>query len=368
MPILLVQCDLFNFGGGKSSPPPEPKPIHKISIPYNWNGDLLVYAHGFVEPRDDLAIPHDTIDGVALSSLVEKNGLAYATTSYPHTGLNGPEAVADLDSLVSQFENANGQPNHIYLAGVSEGGFITTMAIEQHPQIYDAGIAACGPIGNFEKQLNYFGNFHVLFHYFFPDVQIGSPIGVSDQTIEQWESGDLQDEIKSLIESHPDKARTLLKVANVPVKDLQDIEEVKTAILGILRHNVLSTNDAIRRLGGEPFQNTPFDNSSIKYTGTGSSSEDSKLNQNVERFQADPDLLAVINTNFHTTGQLSRPLIAPYTIYDPIVPEWQDSIYKSKADPRNLFKEVPMDKFGHCKFTTQELTDILKNLITGKGS
>lgn len=380
--VLLIQCKDNAFNAGTDSVGVvidkvpgsagntialSAEPIHGINIPGNWNGDLLVYAHGYVDPQKDIAIPSDSIEGVPVSSLIENFGMAYATTSYPHTGLNGTEAVADLINLVSEFVNSNGQPNHIYLAGVSEGGLVTAMAIEKHPEIFNAGIAACGPIGDFGKQLNYFGDFHVLFNYFFPEVQIGSPIGIKDQIIRKWQMGHLQKKVKRMINLKPDKALTLLKVAGIPIKDPKNMEEVETAILGILRYNVLATNDAIERLGGEPFENTPFDNSSRVYTGTGSSLEDVKLNRKVERFKADSGLLAVIDSDFSTTGKLLRPLITPHTIYDPIVPFWHEAIYQSKVNQQNsspLYQNVPLDKFGHCNFSIQEITNIL-NLVTG---
>ena len=64
------------------------------------------------------------------------------------------------------------------MTGVSEGGLITALAIEQRPDVFDGGLSTCGPIGDFSQQINYFGDFRVLFDYFFPGVMPGSPISI----------------------------------------------------------------------------------------------------------------------------------------------------------------------------------------------
>ena len=88
------------------------------------------------------------------------------------------------------------QPDAIVLAGVSEGGLITVLTVEQNPGIFNAAIATCCPIGDFYKQLRYYGDAHVLFKYFFGpsfnDISIGSPKGVSKNTMLAWEDGSLK--------------------------------------------------------------------------------------------------------------------------------------------------------------------------------
>jgi len=60
--------------------------------------------------------------------------------------------------LISAFPTTEGvaAPKHTYLAGASEGGAVTTLLVEQYPQEVSGGLAACGPIGDFEKQTGVF--------------------------------------------------------------------------------------------------------------------------------------------------------------------------------------------------------------------
>ena len=56
-----------------------------------------------------------------------------------------------------------------FVTGASEGGAIAALSLENDPT-YSGGVAVCGPIGSFQKQLNYIGDVRVLFDYFFPKV------------------------------------------------------------------------------------------------------------------------------------------------------------------------------------------------------
>src|SRR5205823_3295627 len=90
--------------------------------------------------------------------------------------------------LVDIFTAAKGKPSRVYLTGISEGGLITTLAIEQYPDIYDGGLAAAGPIGDFRRQINYFGDFRVIFDYYFPGLVPGSAIAPPDWLMQNFEA------------------------------------------------------------------------------------------------------------------------------------------------------------------------------------
>ena len=49
-------------------------------------------------------------------------------------------------------------------------------------------MAACGPVGDFAAQIDYFGDFRVLFDYFFPGVIPGGPVDVPAQVRASWTS------------------------------------------------------------------------------------------------------------------------------------------------------------------------------------
>jgi pimeloyl-ACP methyl ester carboxylesterase len=195
-----------------------------VCLPSVWNGDLVVYAHGYVNPYEPLAVQDNTIDGVPISQIVTGLGFAYAATSYRQNGLVIPEAVEDVRELVDQFPLLAGAPppNHVYLVGASEGGLVTALAMEKYRE-FSGGLATCGPVGSFRQQINYFGDFLVIFNYFFPDVLKGlangetsTPEHIPDALLGQnWD--DIQAAVLSAITSNPSATKQLLRVTGAAV-------------------------------------------------------------------------------------------------------------------------------------------------------
>ena len=75
----------------------------KICVPPAWNGDLIIFAHGYVPNLPGIGLDFfDTLpDGTPVSTLVQGLGFAYATTSYRQNGLAILEGVATCRSRMS---------------------------------------------------------------------------------------------------------------------------------------------------------------------------------------------------------------------------------------------------------------------------
>ena len=144
--------------------------LGRICVPIaGWNGQLVVFAHGYVAFNEPLAFYHLQLpDGTDIPTLVQGLGFAFATTSYRQNGLAILEGVDDIRELVAAFRVAVGTPGRTYLTGVSEGGAVTALLAERSPQLFTGALATCGPIGSFRYQVDYVGDFRVLFDYFFP--------------------------------------------------------------------------------------------------------------------------------------------------------------------------------------------------------
>ena len=64
-----------------------------------WNGNLVIYAHGYVAFNKPITIPEDQLQlpgGVSLPELINSLGFAFATTSYRMNGLAVETGVEDL--------------------------------------------------------------------------------------------------------------------------------------------------------------------------------------------------------------------------------------------------------------------------------
>jgi hypothetical protein len=323
--------------------------LSRICIPATgWNGDLVIWAHGYTahnEPVDfqNLILP----DGTYLPDLVQKLGFAFATTSYRTNGLVILEGADDIRELVSVFPDVAGRaPRHTYMTGASEGGIITTLLVEQSPELFSGGLACCGPIGDFQKQLNYLGDFRVLFDYFFPGVIPGSPITIPQEVIDNWDTVYMPAVMDELADN-PEAFLQLIKTSKATI-DQNDLDDATESAAGLLWYNVFATNDAADKLDGNPYSNR-----GRWYRG---SENNLDLNRSVERFTADPAALTEI-TKYQTTGNVTIPLVTLHTTGDEIVPFWHEVLYFEKVSTSGSVSvtQLPVKRYGHCNFTTSEV-------------
>jgi pimeloyl-ACP methyl ester carboxylesterase len=361
--LLLVSAiglGLLHPAPAQASPPAAPLPgpcvpgtlpgggLSLICIPASgWNGDLVVFAHGYVAYNQPLDFYHLALpDGTSLPALVQGLGFAFATTSYRQNGLAILEGVEDVRELVAAFRSAHGVPGHTYLTGVSEGGILTALLVERYPELFSGGLSACGPIGDFRQQINYLGDFRVLFDYFFPGGLPAGPTSIPQSVIDNWE-GTYVPAITARLAASPSAAAQLINTARAAV-DPADPSTLAATTINVLWYNVFGTNDGKAKLGG-----SPFDNRSRWYFG---SNNDLRLNLRVQRFQASATALARL-AGYQTSGRLTIPLVTLHTTGDEIIPFWHQILYAGKVQTsgRGSFLPIPIFRYGHCNFTAAEV-------------
>lgn len=334
--------------------------LFRICFPEDWSGDLVLYAHGYVAPQQELAIPEDIVGGQPASSLVTGLGYAYATTSYRANGLIAAEGVEDMIELVDTVEHRyRPDPSRTVVVGFSEGGLVATLAAERHADRIDGAMAGCGPIGDFQAQLDYIDDFRVVFDYFFPGLLPGTALEIPELVRERWDQIYVPAIVVAL-GARPEAARDLLRVTGAPTAG-DDLRSIAETTIGLLWYNVFGTADAQARLGGQP-----FDNTARVYAG---SSDDSALNAGVERYTADATALDGI-ARFTTTGNLTIPLVNLHTTGDPIVPFRQSSLYADKvsqAGRADRYTQIDVVRHGHCTFDSAELLNAFGALWTKVG-
>jgi len=327
-----------------------------------WNGDLFVYAHGYVPATEPVAIPEDQLylpDGTYIPDAANILGYAFATTSYSVNGLAIKQGLADLIDLVAIFRASHPTLKRVVLVGVSEGGLITTLSTEQYPNVYSGGLAACGPIGDFRGQISYVGDFRVVFDYFFPGLIPGTPVDVPPSLIATWDTYYTTTVVPVLMApSSAISITQLLNVTGVPYTP-GDPATIAEGISTELWYSVNATNDAAAKLGGQP-----LDNLARVYAG---SLDDVALNAGVQRFPASPAALAEIQAHYQTTGRPMVPLVTIHTTKDQTVPYWHETLYRAKVVANNRTPRhdlLTIDRFGHCNFTLDEMIQALLLLQT----
>jgi pimeloyl-ACP methyl ester carboxylesterase len=322
--------------------------IIQICMPAFWNGELILYAHGYVTEFEPLRLPQEA---AAYIPLYTSMGFAFATTSFRQNGLAVQSGLADIVNLRSLFITRHGQPKEIYLTGGSQGGLITTLGLERYPELFSGGLSLCGPCGYFQGQINYYGNFRVLFDYYFPGVLPGNVIDFPDELIMNWNQVYVP-KIIAAINQNPAATLKLLNTALAPY-DPENPETIAQTVIAVLSYNVFNFRNAVRVLGGQP-----FDNRIQIYFGTGSLREDLQLNRRIRRYSADKAALINIAKNYETSGNLNRPLITGHTTKDPIQLFWHLPLYQAKTILRgksSLFTPLPVQRYGHCTFTEAEI-------------
>jgi pimeloyl-ACP methyl ester carboxylesterase len=328
-------------------------------IPAGWQGDLVVYAHGYVAdlPTNPLDFYYLTFAGVSLPQLVQSQGYAFATTSYRKNGLAVIEGVEDMRELIAAFPGAAGRaPRRVYVIGVSEGSLVATLLAERSPQLISGVLAACGPIGDFKRQTEYFGDFRVLFDYFFPGVLPTSPISIPTGLIDDWEST-YTAAVSAAVTTSPISATQLISTTQAAIDPVNRVSTTLTTTLGLLWYNVFATNDATQKLGGNP-----YGNSTRVYTG---SLDDDQLDAQVQRFTASASALSNLAA-YETSGDLRAPLVTLHTTGDEIIPFWHTALYREKlpAALQSNLRQIAVERYGHCAFGPFEALAAFSELVT----
>ena len=115
-------------------------------VPEDWNGDLVVYAHGYRGTGTDL-----TVDPPPAYQALVAQGYAWAASSYRRNDYDPGVGMLDTKNLTQHMRSVLGRRlDKTYLVGFSMGGHVTAAAIEKYPSLYDGALPACGVLGDVE--------------------------------------------------------------------------------------------------------------------------------------------------------------------------------------------------------------------------
>jgi hypothetical protein len=131
---------------------------YRVEVPANWNGELVMYAHGYRGTGAALTTGNPSIRRY----LLEK-GYAWAAASYSKNYYDVRAGVEDTNALALAFNNiaaANGRtlaaPTKIFITGHSMGGHIAAAAIDaeagqaNNRVRYSGAVPMCGVTGDKE--------------------------------------------------------------------------------------------------------------------------------------------------------------------------------------------------------------------------
>lgn len=347
---------------------------YRLYMPTDWNGKLVIYAHGIVAPFLPVALP---VEGDGMAAIFGSQGFAVALSSYSETGLAIRDGAKRTHQMQGIFTAAFEKPDRTYLAGSSMGGFIVASLAEQYPSQYDGVLPMCGVVGGFGAELAYVLNARVLFDLFYPNVLPGTPMSVpmpSDPAGGFAAVGAIQAAATTalLANSLPALWIALIDQTSMPLPNsvggpLTASQFGEFVITPQLLHAIFINDVVMHSKDKFPVTNvgTTYTTSSPLAPFVMPPGLMNSVNANVARVEADKAALKWIEHYGETSGELSLPTLTIHTRYDTWVPIATEAIYRSRvaaAGKDALLVQRTTEGFGHCNFTPAEIGKALADL------
>lgn len=335
---------------------------YAMFLPKTWNGRLVLWAHGFVDPGAPIALPDVQPADVApwLVELREQllaAGYAVAYSSYSENGWAVKDGAERTHELRNLFIGRFGVPTHVYVGGRSLGALITVLLAETYPGDYQGALALCGPLGGGRLETDYIANVRVLFDFFYPGVLPGDALHVPP--MEFTPESQIVKDIVAAIVAEPQKAVALAAVDQIELP-YRTLSELVFSIVRPLGYNIRGTNDILARTGGL----SPFGNLGTWYTGLGL--YDTAVNAGVDRFAAKDAAIRYLNDYYRPRGILTAPLLTLHTTMDPDVPFFHEAALArivAAARTSKWLAQQSVQRYGHCNVTPEETVVTLGRLV-----
>jgi len=335
-----------------------PGSLYRIVVPTNWNGTLVLWAHGTVPTDQPVAIP-SSLNQVA--ALLAPHGVAVAASSFSYNGWAVKDGAQRTHQLLGIFTSKFGTPGRVYVAGRSMGGLIAIKLIETYPFEFDGALLACPAAGGTRAQIDYGFNVYSLFELFYPgvlpyiDADDPQPIDVTSQIILP---------AIAAITNDPSRALAIASIDQTPVPFASGpelIESIVTPLVGAAGYA-----EALELTHGRLF----LDNSTTQYTGALPAATLQWINEKIRRVSASPAGLNQVEQNYTPTGYLTIPTLLISTYRDPAAPAFHGDLYESAVASAGdsdwlVRRSVPgtAGGYGHCTFTPLEFATAFADLM-----
>lgn len=331
-----------------------PGSLYRIARPANWNGDLVLYAHGYTSPNEPVALPAEGDDFIAL---VGAQGFAVAFSSFSENGWAVKDGAQRTHQLLDIFTSKVGPPNRVYLGGASMGGLIAIKLAETHPGTYDGVLAACAVAGGTQRHFDYHAHVRTLFDFFYPGVLPGNAAYLPDGT-----NVDLEIIAPAIgaMTANPLPAFYLAAVDQAPVPYADGAELVESIVTALVGHAIDLTDDLTKR---KPY----FDNLATTYSSALLPTPVlDAINAGVQRFSASPAALASLDHNYTPSGNLQMPMVMLSNVRDPVVPGFNQASYFAAVTATGTSDRLvqrQVNAYGHCIFSPADIGAAFTDLV-----
>ncbi|RKX30571.1 MAG: hypothetical protein DRP71_14810 [Verrucomicrobia bacterium] len=327
--------------------------LYAIVVPDDWNGELVIYAHGFVDAGEPLVLPEKD-NAPEIRDQIVGMGFAWAYCSYRENGLaikDGAWATRKLQNLFVSLVKA--KPSYTWLMGNSLGGLIGVELTETHARKFDGIVTLNGMVGGTKAELDYIAHVRVIFDLFYPGVLPGTVIDVP----EDFDFND--DVIMNIIGAVTANQTGLgvisqLKQTPLPYSNANELME---SLLTALAFNFRGFHDVLERTNGA----CPIDNFDTVYEaaspGPLTPEMLAMINAAVQRYDRSIPTDELFDRYYEPSGELTIPMIAVHNRFDPVVPLFNEDLYAAKVAAagysHNLEQRV-MERYAHTAFPAEE--------------
>lgn len=324
---------------------------YRIEVPENWNGDLVLYAHGFRGSGLELTVSNPSIRAYLIA-----NGYAWAASSYASNGYDVSQGVKDTHDLGKLFNGLVGNPDRVYIMGHSMGGHITGVLAEQHARTYSGALPMCGVMGD-NRLFDYFVDFHLLAQAITEtDVEYPFPADYSSAVVPAMKA-----ELAASFPAGLTAAGEDLRAATVNISGgARPLTDIAFAAWGDFlfmqglgfEEGSTGNIDTVYQLDSDPALNA----------------EEQALNDSIRRLELvpqarHPEGLGGIPA---ISGDLRIPTVSLHTLGDLFVPFSMEQIYAQRAADEgksDLLVVRAIRDVGHCGFTIAEQENAFADLV-----
>lgn len=288
-----------------------------LVMPAQWNGVLVVHAHGGPALGDPQ--PERADEDIQRWAVMVKAGYAWAASVFRQGGVAVRSAAEDTERVRRIFVEHVAQPRRTLLHGQSWGANVAAKAAEMFAapgmrSPYDGVLLSSGVLGG-PRSYDFRLDLRVVYQYLCrnhprPD----------EPPYPLWQG--LPPEAKLTRAELQARADECLGVGKPPVqrsaeqarrmKTLVDVIRIpESSVLAHLNWATWHFQDiALRRTAGR----NAFDNTRVRYAGSG---DDAALNAGVLRYAADPQAQASLSDDAGLGGRIGVPVLTVHGIGDP---------------------------------------------------
>jgi len=330
----------------------------EIRVPADWNGTLVLHAHGYrdradhpgeVDDRTVSAFVNDATEEAMLAA-----GYAIAGSAYSANGWAVREGIHDMKALADYFKRVVGKPSRTLLVGVSMGSVIALDSIEDFPGTYDGAMPTCAVAAG--APLAFDGVLAVSSAY---DAVFGWPAA--------WGTlGDVRDDLDFETEVAPVLAAQLAAPGAAGrfefMRLAAGVPQGPEWPFGIFYFATEGRGELERRAGGNPAQNadhtyslTDADRARLASLGVSGATADGWLAEMMSnRMSADQSARTYLQRYASYSGNIKDPVLTLGTTVDALVPPAHISVYDAKVHRPWLLANAWTSGVGHCHFTIEQ--------------